>query len=135
MPAQKGRELVLQIDDGAGGFETVGGFKSNNFKINGTQIDITNKDSAGFKEALSGGVNVSVEAGGGGVFMDDDAFRQVHDAALSFEHLNARIIIPDFMHYTGPFTVTELTLEGGTQDAVTYNISLSSAGAITATPV
>jgi len=71
MSAQKGKELLLQVDDGAGGYATVGGFKTNNFSIDGQAIDVTTKDSNGFKEYLDGGINVSIITDATGVFMDD----------------------------------------------------------------
>jgi TP901-1 family phage major tail protein len=135
MSAQKGKELLLQVNNGSGTYETVGGFTSNDFDINGQAVDITNKDSAGFKEALSGGGIVSINTSASGVFMNDESFERVHDAALANTHLDCRICVPNFMAYTGPFIVTSLGMNGATEDAVQYSISLESAGAITATPL
>lgn len=132
MPAQKGRELLLQVDDGAGSYVTVGGFKSNSFSINGNAVDITNKDSGGFRASLDGGATISIDTEASGVFMDDAQFEKVHTAAISGTHLDARVTIPDFMTYTGPFTVPSLQLSGDTEGAITYNIRLASAGQITA---
>lgn len=131
MSAQKGRELLLQVDDGAGGYATVGGFTSNTFSINGRPIDVTSKDSGGFRAALDGGAIVSIDTDAGGIFLDDAQFERVHAAALAGTHLDARITMPDFMTYTGPFVVTSLALTGETEGAVTYNVKLESAGPIT----
>ncbi len=130
MSAQKGKELLLQVDDGAGGYATVGGFKTNNFSIDGQAIDVTTKDSNGFKEYLDGGINVSINTDATGVFMDDAQFERVHAAALAGSHLDARITVPDFMTYTGPFVVKSLSMDGQDNEAVTYNIGLESAGAV-----
>ncbi len=130
MPAQKGKELLLQVDDGVGGYATVGGFKTNDFAINGQTIDVTTKDSNGFKEYLDGGINVSIQTNATGIFMDDAQFEKVHAAALVGSHLDCRITIPDFMTFTGPFVVTSLSLDGNDEAAVGYNIALESAGAI-----
>ena len=131
MSVQKGKELLLQVDDGLGGYATVGGFTSNTFNISGQSVDVTNKDSAGFRESLSGGSTVSIDTSANGVFMDDTQFERVHTAALAGTHLDARITIPDFMTYTGPFIVTSLSMSGETDGAVTYDINLESAGLIT----
>lgn len=130
MAAQKGRELLLQVSDGIGGYSTVGGFTSNNFSINGQSVDVTSKDSGGFRASLDGGSTISIDTSANGVFMDDAAFERVHAAALAGTHLDARITIPDFMTYTGPFIVSSLSLSGGIDDAVAYDISLESAGPI-----
>ncbi len=135
MPAQKGQELLLQVSDGASGYETIGGFTSNTFSINGSAVDVTTKDSGGFRAAMDGGSIVSIDTSANGVFMDDQAFERVHAAALSGAHLDARITIPDFMVYTGPFIVTSLSLSGETEGAVSYDINLESAGVITTLPI
>ncbi len=132
MPVQKGKEFLLQVDDGAGGYATVGGFTSNSFTINGSPIDITSKDSAGFRESLDGGANISIETSGSGVFVGDPEFTSVHTAALAGSHLDARVTVPGFMTYTGPFIVSSLGFTGETEGAVTYDIQLQSAGSITA---
>lgn len=135
MSAQKGKELLLQVDDGAGGYETIGGFTSNTFTINGNAVDATTKDSAGFKEMLDGGGLVSITTSGNGIFVSGDGYATVHGAVLAGAHLDCRVVMPGFMNYTGPFIVTSLGVSGGTEDAVTYDIDLTSAGPITATPV
>lgn len=135
MSAQKGKELLLQVDDGASGYVTVGGFTSNEFTMDGQAIDATTKDSVGFKESLDGGGLVTIRTGGSGVFVSGDGYATVHAAVLAGTHLDCRVVMPGFMNYTGPFIVTSLGINGGTEDAITYNISLESAGPITATPV
>lgn len=136
MAAQKGRDLLVQIHDGSADFAdanyvTVGGFKNNDLSIEGESIEITSKDSPGFKEALSGAGNIKIGITGTGVFVDDASFRRVHEHMISQTHLQSRIIVPDFARYTGPFEVASLKVTGNENDAVTYDISLDSAGAVT----
>jgi TP901-1 family phage major tail protein len=140
MAAQKGRELLLKIHDGStdftdAGYSVVGGFKSNSFEMNGEAIDITNKDSGGFKELLEGGGNVSLSVSGDGVFLDDASFQRVHDHLLAQTHPDCKIVIPDFAEYTGKFAISTLSLSGNDGEAVTYNISLDSAGIVTVTAI
>ncbi len=132
MPAQIGREFLLEVDDGAGGYTTVGGFTTNSFTINGSPTDITNKDSDGFRESLNGGANIAIDTGGNGVFMGGPEFDIVHTAAMEGTHLDAKVTIPGMMTYTGPFIVNSLGFTGDTEGAVNYDISLQSAGPITA---
>lgn len=135
MAAQKGRDLLIQIHDGSADFNdenyvVVGGFKTNGVTINGDPIDITNKDSQGFKQSLAGAGNISMSLSGDGVFMDDASFRRVHEHMVNQTHPQCRAIIPEFASYTGPFAIGSLQLNGNDQDAVTYTISLDSAGVI-----
>jgi len=129
MSAQKGKELLLQVNDGTGTYKTVGGFKTNNFTVNGNKVDVTTKDSNGFKEYLDGGINVSISTSASGVFMGDDEFETIHAAALAGTHLDCKITIPGFMTYTGPFVVSSLTMAGDDETAVTYDMDVESAGA------
>ncbi|MCK0068034.1 MULTISPECIES: phage major tail protein, TP901-1 family [Kordiimonas] len=134
MAAQKGRELLLKIDTGSG-FETVGGFKTNELDINSDTVDITSKDSAGFKELLAGAGTTSFSVSGDGVFVSDNAFNIVHTHMLNRTHPDCQIIIPGLATYEGPFAISSLRLTGAEGDAITYNISLESAGSISVTPV
>lgn len=132
MAAQKGREFILQVHDGSA-YQTIGGFRSNSFTINGENIDVTNKGSGGYRELMQGGGIVSLSTSGSGVFLDDDTFAIVHNKILAQEHADCQLIVPDFMTYTGNFAISSLEMSGEHNGEVTYSISLESAGAITAT--
>ena len=66
MPAQRGKDLLLKIDDGAG-FATVAGLRSKPLAFNAQTVDITHAESAGrWRELLSGaGVKRASVAGAG----------------------------------------------------------------------
>lgn len=138
MTAQKGKDLLLKLFDpaanaGAGDYVNVGGFRSNNFTINGENIDITSKDSNGFREILAGAGIRSISASGSGVFMSDDALKQVNAAVLSGAVENWQIIAPGMGTYEGPFALSSLEMSGEHNGEMTYTISLESAGAVTFT--
>ena len=42
MVAQKGKDLLLKIDDGTGAFITVAGLRTQRFALNADPVDITN---------------------------------------------------------------------------------------------
>jgi len=130
MAAQQGKELLLKIHDGTD-YQLIGGFQSNEFSINGETVDVTSKDSAGFKELLDGAGLRSISTNGNGVFMNDAAFTLAHTHVLAGTHPLCEIIVPGFGTYTGPFAITALSMTGAHEGAVTYNITLDSAGPIT----
>lgn len=135
MTAQKGKDLLLKKGSGNGDplletFTAVGGFRSNSFTINGETIDITSKDSNGFREILDGGGIRSVSANGSGVFMDDAIFAEVNTAVMQGSVFNWQVIVPDFGTYSGPFAVSSLEMSGEHNGEVTYTISLESAGVV-----
>lgn len=130
MAAQKGKELLLKIHDGDS-YELIGGFKSNDFSIDGETIDITTKDNNGFKELLDGVGVRSISTSGDGIFMNDATFGVAHGHMLAGTHPNCEITVPGFGTYTGKFAITSLQMNGSYEGEVTYSISLESAGPIT----
>jgi TP901-1 family phage major tail protein len=112
-----------------------GGFKSNKLDFSSDSIDITNKDSGGFKESLESAGNVSLKVDGSGVFLDDASFQRVHDHFLSQTHPECKIVVPDFAEYTGKFEIESLSLDGAETGAVSFTIGLTSSGAVTVTSI
>ncbi len=130
MAAQKGKELLLKIHDGSS-YELIGGFKSNDFTINGETVDVTTKDNTGYKELLEGVGVRSITTSGNGVFMDDAAFGVAHSHMLAGTHPECEIIVPGFGTYTGKFAITSLQMSGSYEGEITYDITLESAGVVT----
>jgi len=138
MAAKSGRDLLVKIHDGSANFDdanyvVVGGFKSNGFDINGEAVDITSKDSAGFKELLAGAGNLSLSVKGSGVFVDDASFKRVHDHMMAQTHPLCRIEVVGFATYEGDFAISSLSMTGDDGDAISYDVSFDSAGAVTVT--
>ena len=46
MSAQKGKDLLVKIGDGAGGFTTVAGLRTRRLAFNAETVDITNAESS-----------------------------------------------------------------------------------------
>jgi TP901-1 family phage major tail protein len=70
MVAQKGKDLLLKIDD-AGSFVTVAGLRSKRIAFNSETVDITDADSAGrWRELLAGSGVQRASLSGSGIFKD-----------------------------------------------------------------
>jgi len=130
MTAQKGKDLLLKIDEaGTGTFVTVAGIRSNRISFNAETVDVTTADSAGQWRALLAGAGArSAAISGAGVFTDaasDASVRQVFfaDAAPAFQ-----ILVPEFGTIEGPFQITALEYAGTHDGEATYEMSLASAG-------
>ena len=72
MPAQKGKDLLLKIDDGAAGFVTVAGLRTRQLAFNAETVDVTNAESVGrWRELLAGAGVRRAGITGSGVFKDE----------------------------------------------------------------
>lgn len=69
MAAQKGKDLLLKIDDGTGLFVTVAGLRTRRFTLNAEAVDITHQESTGrWRELLAGAGVRRASVSGAGVF-------------------------------------------------------------------
>jgi TP901-1 family phage major tail protein len=132
MTAQKGKDLLVKIDDGAGGFSTVAGLRTRRLAFNAETVDITHAESANrWRELLDGAGVKRASVSGRGLFKDaatDAAMRQTFfDGTV----LAYQIVIPDFGTVEGPFQLTNLEFAGEHNGEVTYDVSLESAGELT----
>lgn len=85
MAAQKGKDLLLKIDDGSG-FVTVAGLRSRKIAFNAETVDVTHAESAGrWRELLEGAGVRRASISGRGLFRDaaSDALRARWSATFS----------------------------------------------------
>jgi TP901-1 family phage major tail protein len=130
MAAQKGKDLLVKIADGAG-FTTVAGLRSRRIAFNAETVDITHAESADrWRELLDGAGVKRASIAGRGLFKDastDELMRQTFfDGAVK----NFQIVIPDFGTVQGAFQITSLEFAGEHNGEVTYEMALESAGAL-----
>jgi TP901-1 family phage major tail protein len=133
MTAQKGKDLLLKIGNGADPetFATVAGLRATTLAFNSQTIDITNADSANqWRELLDGGVK-SATISGSGVFKDAASDETIRAAFFAQTNANWQVTIPSFGTITGAFKITQLQYDGPYDGEVKINLSLASAGAIT----
>ena len=133
MAAQKGKDLLVKIADGAG-FTTVAGLRSRRIAFNAETVDITHAESADrWRELLDGAGVRRASIAGRGLFKDaatDELMRQTFfDSAVK----NFQIVIPDFGAVEGAFQIANLEFAGEHNGEVTYDVSLESAGELTFT--
>jgi TP901-1 family phage major tail protein len=136
MPAQKGKDLVLKIDDGTGAFVTVAGLRARQLAFNADTVDITNAESAGrWRELLAGAGVRRAALSGAGVFRSEASDRLVRQVFFDGLIRTWQVAIPGFGIVQGPFQITSLDYRGDHAGEVTFDIALDSAGALTFTAV
>src|SRR3546814_16709623 len=85
MAAEKGSAFLLKVGDGqpVPAYETVAGLRTTQLSINGDAVVITNKDSGGWRELLSGAGIRSMSVSGAGGFTGSAAEARIKSSALS----------------------------------------------------
>ncbi len=133
MSAQRGKDLLIKIGDGASpeNFVTVAGLRATSLSFNATVIDITNADSADmWRELMAAGVK-SAAISGSGVFKDANSDALLRLAFFNQLLNNWQVVIPHFGTVTGLFKLTQLQYEGPYDGEVKLSLSLASAGVLT----
>jgi TP901-1 family phage major tail protein len=128
MAAQKGRDLLLKMDNG-GTYVTVAGLRSKKLSFNAQSVDTTDAESAGRWRELLGGAGVQrASVTGSGIFKDQASDGLVRAAFFGGTIAGWQLVIPDFGTVTGPFQIAALDYAGAHDGEVTFDISLESAG-------
>ena len=85
MSAEKGSAFLLKVGNGGEPpvFATVAGMRTTQMSVNGEAVNVTSKDSGGWRELLSGAGVRSVSVAGSGIFTGSAAEGRVKTNALS----------------------------------------------------
>jgi TP901-1 family phage major tail protein len=133
MGAQKGKDLLVKINDG-GGFVTVAGLRSRKLAFNAEIVDITHAESVDrWRELLDGAGVKRASISGRGLFKDASSDALVRQAFFDGAVNSTQVVVPDFGTIEGLFQITSLEFSGEHNGEVTFDLSLESAGALTFT--
>jgi TP901-1 family phage major tail protein len=134
MSAQKGKDLLVKISDGAGGFTTVAGLRTRRLAFNAEIVDITNAESSNrWRELLDGAGVKRASVSGRGLFTDATTDASMRQTFFDGTVIVYQIVIPDFGTVQGPFQLTNLEFAGEHNGEVTYDVAFESAGEMTFT--
>jgi TP901-1 family phage major tail protein len=130
MVAQKGKDLLLKIDNG-GSYVTVAGLRSKRLAFNAETVDVTDAESVGRWRELLGGAGVQrASLTGAGIFKDAASDGLVRTAFFASSILSWQVVIPAFGTITGAFQVTALEYSGEHNGEIRFEIALESAGVL-----
>ena len=130
MAAQKGKDLLVKIHDGAG-YVTVAGLRSRRIAFNAETVDITHAESAGrWRELLEGAGVKRAAIAGRGLFKDETTDALMRQTFFDGAVKSFQIVIPDFGTVTGAFQIVSLEFAGEHDGEVTTELALESAGAL-----
>ncbi len=132
MAAEKGSAFLLKVGNGASPpvFATVAGMRTTQMSVNGEAVNVTSKDSGGWRELLSGAGVRSVSVAASGIFTGSAAEVRVKSNALAGQVDDYELSFESGERLRGRFLVTRLDYSGDYNGERNYALSLESSGAV-----
>ena len=132
MSAEKGSAFLLKIGNGGNPpvFATVAGMRTTQMSVNGEAVNVTSKDSGGWRELLSGAGMRSVSVAAGGIFTGSAAEERVKTNALAGMLDDYELSFESGERLRGSFLVTRLDYSGDYNGERNYTLSLESSGPV-----
>lgn len=133
MTAQSGRKLLLKVKNPATDlYETVGGLRARSLDLMQDMVDVTHGQSDGRWRELLGDAGLRHgKISGQGLFRNAASDATVRTLFFDGQVTDWQIVVPDFGTIEGPFLVTTLDYAGRYDEAITFEMTLESAGALT----
>ena len=132
MGAEKGSAFLLKVGNGASppAFATVAGMRTTQMSVNGEALNVTSKDSGGWRELLSGAGVRSVSVAASGIFTGSAPEVRVKTNALAGQVDDYELSFESGERLRGRFLVTRLDYSGDYNGERNYALSLESSGAV-----
>ena len=136
MAAQKGKDILLKIDNGSGSFQTIAGLRTKRLALNSDSVDITHSESVGrWRELLAGAGVRKASIAGTGIFKDADSDALMRQLFFDGSIRDWQILLPAFGVIQAPFQITSLDYRGEHTGEITFDLALDSAGALNFQPM
>ncbi len=132
MAIEKGSAFLLKISDAGTppAFTTVAGLRTTQCSINGEAVNVTTKDSGGWRELLSGAGVRSISISAAGIFTGSAAETQVEANALAGTVAAYQLSFESGARIEGRFLVTRLDHAGDYNGERSYTMTLESSGPV-----
>ena len=132
MGAEKGSAFLLKVGNGAQPpvFATVAGMRTTQMSVNGEAVNVTSKDSGGWRELLSGAGVRSVSVAASGIFTGSAAEIRLKSNALAGQVDDYELSFESGERLRGRFLVTRLDYSGDYNGERNYTLSLESSGPV-----
>lgn len=132
MAAEKGSAFLLKVGDGGDPpvYSTVAGMRTTQLSINGEPVVITNKDSGGWRELLTGAGVRSVSVSGAGIFTGSAAETRLKNNALAGSLDDYELSFESGERMQGEFLIARLDYAGDFNGERNYTLALESSGEV-----
>jgi TP901-1 family phage major tail protein len=132
MGAQRGRDILLKISNGAGDYVTLAGVRASRIELASTSIEATSADSPeAWRELLAGAGTKTARVTGRGVFRDAASDARMRAVFFAGEIPDWQLVLPDFGVITGAFQIIEIGWSGAHDGEAEFSVTLASAGQLT----
>ncbi|MCW2338974.1 TP901-1 family phage major tail protein [Sphingobium sp. B2D3A] len=134
MAVEKGSAFLLKIGNGSTpvSYATVAGLRATQLSVNGEAVNVTSKDSGGWRDLLPGAGVRSVSVSGSGIFTGSAAETRLRNHALAGAIADYELSFESGEKLRGRFLVTRLDYAGDYNGERTYTLALESSGAVSA---
>jgi len=134
MSAEKGSAFLLKVGDGGAPpvFATVAGMRTTQLSVNGEAVNVTSKDSGGWRQLLSGAGVRSVSVAASGIFTGSSAETQLRGLALGGDIEDYELSFESGERLRGTFLLTRLEYAGDFNGERNYTVALESSGEVVA---
>ena len=128
MAIENGSAFLLKIGDGAAPptYATVAGLRTTQLSVNGEAVNVTTKDSGGWRELLSGAGVRSVSESAAGIFTGSAAETRLRGQALAGAIDDYELSFESGERMRGRFLVARLDYSGDYNGERNYTLSLES---------
>lgn len=133
MPGYGGNAFLLKIGTSGTAGTTIAAMEDTTLSMDGQMIDVSTKDSAGFRELLDGGGQKTLSITARGVMTDGTTTDLMMTRVRSGTITAYGLVFGDGDVIDGNFQVTHFGVAGPRDDKQTYDITLESANAWTLT--
>jgi TP901-1 family phage major tail protein len=132
MPVEKGSAFLLKVGNGGSPvtYATVAGMRTTQMSVSSEAVNITSKDSGGWRELLSGAGVRAVSVSAAGLFTGSAAEVRIRNHALSGTIDDYELSFESGERMRGRFLVTRLDYAGDYNGERSYTVSLESSGAV-----
>jgi TP901-1 family phage major tail protein len=132
MNAEKGSAFLLKVGDGGAPpvYATIAGMRTTQMSVNGEAVNVTSKESGGWRELLSGAGVRSVSVAASGIFTGSAAEARIKANALSGAIDDYELSFESGERMRGRFLLVRLDYAGDYNGERTYALALESSGAV-----
>ena len=107
--------------------KVLGGQRACTLNRSSDTIDVTNKDSEGWQENLSGLKNWGIDTDGL-IVENNEAYDHLEECFMESKEVDVYLTTPMGKKYTGKAIITDFPLEAPYDDAATYSVTITGSG-------